>query len=290
MKSGRLLVVFHVFYHDQVDYFIDKLRNINACQWDLVVTCSTCSEETESKLKAFVPDVRIIQVENVGYDIWPFVKALRIVDLTGYSLVLKLHTKNVNVPRWKANGLKMRGAQWRNVLVDSLLRSPEQFRRCLELFCRHNDTGMVCSYELLVGLTQRRREDLFMLKDEAERLGIDVKGGRFCAGTMFVVRTECMKKIIEGPVDEESWPSYSPSHSKGTLAHVYERLLSLSVTDCGYKIRTLTAYKRHFAGVFIHNVFSPLLKALFTVDRYGEDGRKYLTVLGMRFPLSRQSN
>lgn len=290
MKIERLLVVFHVFYHDQVDYYIDKLKNINGCQWDLVVTCSTCSEETERKLKAFAPDVRIIEVENVGYDVWPFIKALRSVDLADYGMLLKLHTKNVNVLRWKANGLKMRGSQWRDVLVDSMLRSPEQFRRCLELFRKHKDTGMVCSYELLVGFTQRRREDLFMLKDEAERLGISTRGRKFCAGTMFAVRPECMKKIVESYVGADSWPTYSPSHSKGTLAHVYERLLSLAVTDSGFKIRTLTAYKRNFTAVFMHNLFTPVLKSIFTIDRYGEDGRKYLTLLGMRFPLSRREN
>ena len=281
----KLLVIFHVFYHDHVDYYIDRLRNIDGCQWDLLVTCSTCSEETEAKLKAFVPDVRIIEVENVGYDVWPFIKAMKVVDLAEYDYIMKLHTKNTKVPRWKANGLKMRGAQWRDTLVDALLRTPEQFLRCMNIFDKQPDTGMICSYELLVRLTGRRIEDLSMLKAEADRIGVSTSGGRFCAGTMFIVKTACMQKIVQSDVNAESWPAYSPSHSKGTLAHVYERLLSLAVTDSGYRIRTLAARKRNVCPVFFHNLTGPLFKWIFTIDRYGEDGRKYLTILGIRIPL-----
>lgn len=282
----KILVALHIYYHDHVEYYIDKLANINGCQWDLVVTYSEYSAATEEKLKAFRPDVRLVKTENAGYDLWPFIKALRLVDISSYDYILKLHTKNTDVFKWKANGLRMKGNKWRNTLVDALLKTPEQFRRCLDLFERHPDTGMVCSYELLVGLTQRRREDLSMLRDEAARIGIGSVSGKFCAGTMFLVKAECMKKIRDSYVDADSWPSYSRSHSKGTLAHVYERLLSFAVSDSGYRIRTLAAYRKNVPSVFIHNTFSPVLKSLFTIDRHGEDERKYLTILGIRIPLS----
>ena len=285
MEDKRLLVALHVYYHEHIDYYIDKMRNISGCQWDLLVTLSSRCEESEARLKAFRPDLKIIDVENVGYDVWPFIKALRAVSLSDYDYILKLHTKNTNVLKWKANGLRMKGDQWRNTLVDSLLKSPEQFRRCLELFERRPDTGMVCSYELLVGLTQRRREDLSMMKEEAQRIGISSVTGKFCAGTLFMVRSSCMRKIADSDVDASSWSSDSRSHSMGTLAHVYERLLSFAVADSGMKIRTLPAYSRNVPSVFVHNVVSPFLKSLLTVDRYGEDGRKYLTLLGIRIPL-----
>ena len=66
---GRLLVAFHVYYHDQVPWFIGKMRNINGCEWDLVVTFSEYDETTDRLLREFKPDVRMLHTESAGYDI-----------------------------------------------------------------------------------------------------------------------------------------------------------------------------------------------------------------------------
>lgn len=51
----KLLVIFHIYYHEQIDYFIDKLCNINGIDWDLFITYTSESEETISKLRKLKP-------------------------------------------------------------------------------------------------------------------------------------------------------------------------------------------------------------------------------------------
>ena len=58
----RLLVVLHVYYHEQVDWFIDRLSNIAGCEWDLIVTFSEDSLKSRRKFQSFKPDARFLVV------------------------------------------------------------------------------------------------------------------------------------------------------------------------------------------------------------------------------------
>ena len=74
---SRLLVHLHVYYHDQVVYFIEKMKNISGCEWDLLVTYSEYDGRTEALIREFRPDAGFLKVENVGYDVWPFISVLK---------------------------------------------------------------------------------------------------------------------------------------------------------------------------------------------------------------------
>lgn len=283
---GRLLVAFHVYYHDQVPWFIGKMRNINGCEWDLVVTFSEYDETTDRLLREFKPDVRMLHTENAGYDIWPFIQALRSTDLSAYDRVMKLHTKNIEDFRWKANGIRYRGTKWRDTLVDAMLSSADRFRRCYGSFDADPSVGMVCSHELMVDLSRRRPEDMSALTAEAKRIGMSVTKGRFCAGTMFMTRPSCLSRIIDSDLDQNSWGSDTASHRIGTMAHVYERILTISVYDAGYKVMTVASYPFNKVRVGVYRFINKIFKSILNVDRNGEDGRKYLTLLGISIPLS----
>ncbi len=279
----KLLVIFHIYYHEQIDYFIDKLCNINGIDWDLFITYTSESEETMSKLRKLKPALRSMKVGNTGYDVWPFIQAIKTINVKQYAYILKLHTKNTNVSRNKLNGLKLNGNKWRNILVDSILKSPEQFRKCMDTM-QDERTGMICSYELYVALTEKRKEDLSMLSKEADRIGITIQRGRFCAGTMFMIKTVCLEKIIDADFTPEMWKCKG-SHAGGTLAHVYERILSIAVEDAGYRVRNLSSSMTNKSIAFTHKHISPVLKSIINLDRYGEEQRKMLTLFGRRFSI-----
>lgn len=282
----RLLVIFHIYYHDQIDYFIDKLTNINNCDWDLMVTWSQRNEATESKLKEFRKDVRFMEVENVGYDVWPFIKAIRTIDISEYEYILKVHTKNVDTGNiHKLNGLRLQGESWRNTLVDSLLKSRSHFTKCLDAF-EDPKTGLVCSYEMYTSLSHKRAEDRHLLDSEEARIGITEPGHHFCAGTMFIVRSRCLEKIRKARLDAGMW-GLAKSHSKGSLAHVYERIFGTAVKDSGYIIKRIPTYTISSSRVYTHKHISPLFKFLVNVDYYLINGerRKHLVLLGQKFPL-----
>ena len=79
--NSRLLVYLHLYYHEQLPFFLERLSSVDGCNWDLVVSWSEENEESERLLRAFRPDVTILKVANVGYDIWPFIAMLRAVDI-----------------------------------------------------------------------------------------------------------------------------------------------------------------------------------------------------------------
>ena len=145
----RIIVIFHLYYEDQLPYFIGLLSNIHGVEWDLLVTGNSISERAVASLRSFKPDVRFLETENVGYDVWPFIKAVGAVDLSEYDVVFKLHTKNsTGGTTFRVNGFPMKGFEWRNELAGSLLRSKRQFSEVLSLFENHSDAGMVCSAKL----------------------------------------------------------------------------------------------------------------------------------------------
>lgn len=277
----RLLVILHVYYQEQVDWFIDKLKNIHDCSWDLIVTYSDLQESTAGKIRSFKDDAVFLEVENVGYDVWPFIKVIKSIDLKEYDLVMKLHTKNRDNYKVKINGLKLIGESWRNLLVDGLLKSRNQFAKCLDIFANNPDAGMVCSYELLVLPSMKYQEDTCLLSAETKRIGITRQRQIFCCGTMFIAKPECLEPIIGAELDNTVWGEGSKSHSSASLAHVYERVFGAAVSETGYKILGIPAQTSTYLSVRLHKTISPILKSLVTVN-YGEDGEKYMMIFGKK--------
>lgn len=281
---SKLLTVLHVFYHDQVDYFIDKLSNINGIEWDLVVTYSEFSAETEAKLKIFKPDVKMLQVGNAGYDVWPFIQVIQNIDFDEYEYVLKLHTKGQSKQR--LNGVNFKEWLWRDLLVKALLKSRSRFAACIRLLETQSDIGMLCSYELYKDMDGVLPEECEMLQNEAERISLEVTDEYFCAGTIFLARLDAFRKLKEIEFSEESWGNLNKSHGNGTLAHVYERILCLLVPDEGYRIETIIGSKKVSGKVFYKRKISPVFKSIFNIDRDPKTLDKYLTLLGLKMRLS----
>lgn len=282
----KVLVHLHIYYHDQTDYFIKKLANINGCEWDLYVTMNTMDEETENLLRGFKSDVKIIQVENRGYDVWPFIKVLKSVNLDDYDYILKLHTKNSNNPANRINGLSLKYYTWRNELVDSLLKSPEIFSRLLDTFERHPEVGLMCSHLLYKKISDGLKEDLSRLDNELNRLGLVVKDRRFCAGTMFIARSKPYKLFQDDrTVNLETFPDLPKTHTTGSMAHVYERILTMVVIADGYKVKPIIIDWPKSIYITIAYFVQPVLQQIFSIRRFGENRIKLMTLFGFRFRL-----
>lgn len=282
----KLLVILHVYYPVQVEYFISKLHNINSCEWDLLVTGPKLGEAVRSRFEQFKPGCRFLEVENEGYDVWPFIKAVKSEpDFLSYDYVMKLHTKNANLGKFVINGIPLRKYKWRSLLVNAMLKSPEQFRKCLNRFEKCPNTGMICSRELLKRTTGGISEDLSMLDNELERLGLKSKKRAFCAGTMFIARTAPLSFIQEREISHEMFKGVAVSHSHGTMAHVYERIFGISVSAAGYRLRGVGSDWPVCIYAVANKCLSPLLEQIFALKRFGEDSRKYLVILGIKIPL-----
>lgn len=282
----KLLVHLHIFYHEQVDYFIYKFENIKALDWDLIVTFSEPNEESDAKIRSFKPDTKFLQVENVGYDVWPFVNVLQQIDFSEYEYVLKLHTKGSSDITYRINGLRLKDHRWRNILVDSMIGSPRQLKRCIRLMDENPDYGFVCAYELGKKPSKFFPEDLAMLQKEAKRIGLSNTDGIFVAGTMFLARLDALKIIKRVKITAPMFRVYSSrSHSGASLAHVYERLLCFAIYEDGYTSRRVFSSKLAAIFVFFHRASAPLFKFIFSLEREGEKKEKYLTLFGVKIKL-----
>lgn len=285
----KLLVILHMYYPDQADYFVRKLGNICGCDWKLVVTYTGYDAVAFRTIRDFVPDAEFMKVENIGYDIWPFIKVIKKTDLAGYDYILKLHTKG-STPGYRINGLRMRDYRWRDLLVDAILGSPAKFRACLECFEKTPKAGIICSYELKQDLHSRLPENGVLLRREKERIGL-VSGrseAYFCAGSIFMARAAVLGRIQRLRLTDEMWGTHFSSHSQGTLAHVYERLLCIMVQAAGYEMYTVRAGMLSSLSVFVHNTIGRALSFLFCIDR-DEDGRKFIMLFGFKFSLGNGS-
>lgn len=282
----RLLVHLHLHYYDQTDYFIGKLSSITGCSWDLYITEVCHDPVIEKKFSTLGANVIYIETEDRGYDIWPFIKVMKSVDLGEYDLVMKLHTKGWRNRRDRMNGLKMQGFGWRDELVDSMLKDKSRFTSILKHFSSHPGTGLVCSNWCYKRTLKVHPEDLDMLDDELVRIGLGpVRSRKFCAGTMFIARASIYRFLQSGCISMEMFGTESISGSAGTMSHVYERILSMAPAIMSYKVKTVSTSAFRTVYIMCSGAIQPLLDWLFSIDREGKEKTKYLTVLGMRFRL-----
>lgn len=287
----KLLVHLHLYYTDQCDYFVEKLRNIAGCEWDLHVTMVKHEPATEQKILSAFPSATISILENRGYDIRPFIQLLKSVNLDGYDYVLKLHTKSYYDKPTRVNKFWYSGYEWRNIMVDCLLKDKACFMRLLDIFEKSEKTGMVCSRLFYMAMSDFLPEDCSVLKREAYRIGLAIKSRRFLTGSIFMARTAPYKLLQSGKITADIFPCKTPTHSFGTMAHVYERILSLVINAAKLKVKTISydRPKEIYLGIVKESI-QPVIEHCFSLRREGEDRIKTLRIFWLRIPLEKKIN
>ena len=283
LQKPRLLVHLHLFYTDQLPYFLQKLKNITRCKWDLIVTLTQTNPSVEKELKTFKPNVKIIQVENKGYDIWPFLQVLSQSDLSQYNYILKLHTKNTRADEARFFEIKSNTTYlWRNMLVDSLLSSERTFLRNLTILEKNPKIGMLACAPCIVKRSITYLEDTSLFENLIKTLHLKTSCRFFCAGTMFMIRPQIVTKLLNAHFTEKDF-STSVSHTGGTatLAHAIERVFIPLFYDCKmhvYPLQNFTYTFKHFLYLLFHHFFSIT----------NENKQKVLWLLWMKIPLSKK--
>ena len=289
----RLLVHLHIHYYDQIDYFIEKLANISGVDWDLFVTEAQHNSNIEKAFNRLGIKPYYLETENIGYDIWPFIVVIKSIKIDDYDLVMKLHTKNKRETEARINGFSLKGYLWRNELIDSLLSSKTHFLKLLDLFVQDKRLGLVCSDWLYVKKSNNRREDLSMLQNEIKRLGFEHTSDYFCAGTMFMARIYLFQFLQSEKISSCLFAGEARTEASGpssSMAHVYERILSMVPSEYSYTVKTIVTNRFRSACIRFTDLIGPIIKWVFSISRIEEDRIKYLIVCGIRFKLHRKSH
>ena len=233
----KILVVAHVFYPQLWPELAGCIRNVTDRK-DVVITYVDEASVVEAR-KDF-PDARFVLCENRGYDIWPFVRALRSTDLSSYDVIVKLHTKRdiVDGIRYHFNHAVFNGSAWRDFLL-AFLKTPEAWRRTRALLLKRG-VGMVADRHVVMRRRDVRIERTRQSFDAAaEFLGLDPRSvrqsGQYVAGTMFAAKPAALRPLLGKPLAAEMFDPPA-GHLTETFAHVMERALGLSVSAAGLRI------------------------------------------------------
>lgn len=231
----KILVHLHLYYQEMLDEMLAYVANLSGYDYDLVVTAAGLEPAAADRLQRFNPGVRIMEVENRGYDVAPFVKVLKAVNLDEYDYVIKIHTKqNLKSRAWLPD-CSFVGDEWRRLLL-SFMDSPDKVRKVLGIFAAHPKVGMISHYNLIIAAAAEDREANRRAEEIMTAMRLVPGSRRFVAGTMFIARARLLKPLREYPCATEDFELYNKDVPGGSLAHVYERLFGYVITAQGYDI------------------------------------------------------
>lgn len=239
-SGGPLAVVMHVFYPELLPQLLAQLRVIDV-PFDLVVTnaSGTALDLSGSTARS----TRVLDVENRGRDIWPFLQVVQSGLLDGYDAVVKLHTKKS--PQGVAMSLgASTGHEWRDQLVGSLLGSTQAFRYAYDTVTR-GPGGLAC-HDASVAGPEAWSTDRRAVRHLARRIGVRCPAGalRFPAGSIYIMRGTLVP-VLKGL--RMSADDFEGEHVAAytTTAHAVERLMGYVARSEGLDVVGLPG---HAAG------------------------------------------
>ena len=240
-KDKKILVVVHVYYLDQLDVLIECLGNITLT-YDLYVTSDIKNKKIISeKIQKEKPDFNFIESENLGYDVWPFIKVINNVDLSKYDYIIQLHTKRdiqqkdigINGLVNLGNGYFLNGgSMWRDNLLE-FIKTKSNLHKCLKAL-ENPKIGMCTRYNLI-----HNKPNIGGIMDDAKKhypkYVFDIDNFNFVAGTMFISKIEPIQLIKDMNILIDLFEKPTADH-KTQFAHVIERSIGESVYKLGMKI------------------------------------------------------
>ena len=230
----RVLAIIHIYYSNQVDLILNYLRNISL-PYDLYCSISNQDdyEIIKNKILTFAPNARIVDVANVGYDVWPFVHIINTVDLSNYEYIVKLHTKRdiegenpVNLE----NGFYIGpGNCWRNNLYE-FISTRDNFNKCIAAL-KNPKVGMCARYNLIHN-TPNHCGVMDYAMAHYPKYVLDLDNYSFVAGTMFVAKAAPFQILKDMDIKEHLFES--PTKTRDIqLAHVLERTIGAIIYKSG---------------------------------------------------------
>ena len=203
------LVHVHVYYDFLFRELSECLKSLGSHPYDLFVTLVKQDEKLISEIKADFPDCKIEVLENLGFDLGPFVHVLNSVNLDDYSYVIKLHTKR-DIPT-RESFAWFAGARWRNALL-KFVRTPEMFEKVLKRFEENPSIGM---HGPNISTFNKLTDDHIAYRITNEFItshGYPLMRYKFVAGTMFMVRAALLRKIVDLRLSQKDFEVPDESH------------------------------------------------------------------------------
>lgn len=235
----KICVCLHLYYWEMIPEMKRYLSSIP--EYDLYITTSEENRVRERDIRVAFGDAVIIYTENIGFDVYPFVRFLEEVNLDQYDLVYKLHTKKDIPIEYSLNGYDLKNEKWRYYLLDSILGNAQKVRQTVNAFEKDPRLGMMGSKELIIRNEDIDKDiDMEKVKAVMEELGLSLVKKEFIAGSMFVVRAALLEPVKRRNFRQEEFPPYLPRDWNG-LPYCLERCFGCMVSAQGYRLKGIYA-------------------------------------------------
>jgi lipopolysaccharide biosynthesis protein len=228
--QARIAVICHVFHVDLAEEIHRTLTNIKF-RADLFV-----STDTPGKLDVLksvfggwgngAAELRL--VPNRGRDVAPKFVTFR-AALESYDLLLFLHSKK--------SGHRETGSQWREMLFQTLVGSPEIVASIIYAFYRFPSLGVIFPQHC-----EHVREyvqwlgNFYIARRLAHRMGFKLKSDGFLdfpSGSMFWARSAALRPLVQLGLQIRDFPE-EKGQIDGTAAHAIERLVLYACEHAGF--------------------------------------------------------
>lgn len=235
-SSKALAVVVHVFYSELAPYLLEQLRAIDV-PYDLIVT--NASGQPLDLPSTAARSTLVVDVENRGRDVWPFMQIVQSGLLDGYQAVIKLHTKQSPLGVATTLGASS-GQEWREQLVGSLLGSTSVFRHAYESVTQGRG-GLACHDQSVAG-PEAWGTDRRPVRHLARRIGVRCPAAalRFPAGSIYILRGSLVPVLKGLRMSAEDFQD-EEAGSYTTTAHALERLMGYVAQSQGLEVIGLPA-------------------------------------------------
>ena len=237
-KTLDVCIVFHIYDQDiALDILTRYLAPLSG-KVDLIVTTSVALSEAwiDNLRRFFHNSVYILTTENRGRDIRPFVLAYRSIVAKKYKFACKIHTKKT--PDAIAEG------HWRNQLLSSLLKSPEEVDETVRALERNKNLGLIVPQNTLTALSEATlKSNRAWLNKLMVRMGEPEQAGKhafeFPASAMFWFRVRSLEKLLDEKFIDLDEFEKETGQVDGTLPHAVERITCFLVEKSGFQVKTL---------------------------------------------------
>lgn len=226
--KDQILVHVHIYYPDLWPTLKEAVKNIYPRNFTLYVT--TIKENAflkEDVLRAF-PKAHFWIVENVGYDVGPFMYVISRVNLDQYDYIVKLHGKRDMPLGSYINYYDVSGSKWRDFALE-FISTKEMFEKTMKAFNENKKLGMVSNYRLIVNEEKDDEHAAKKAKELLKKVHLKADKYGFTAGSMFMCRAKLLEPLKALKISLNCFGKADKEHHASTLAHVFERLFGLLV-------------------------------------------------------------
>lgn len=254
-KIKDAVIVFHLYYEDQMDENLQRLNTVAAAV-DVIITTTSNKKADEIAEKAnrfpFLKDSLVLVSEGNGRDMAALLVEAR-PYLHNYKYIGFTHDKK------SAHHRKESGDGFKRIIIENIIASPEYVCGIMDLFQNNRRLGLLVppapEHEKYFAVTGKRWAANFSYYQAlCQKLNIeataDPRWSSFALGTAFWCRYDALKDLFEYDWCHSDFPQ-EPLPLNSTMSHAIERCFPYIAQKNSYFSGII--YNKEFASMYLNS-------------------------------------